>query len=967
MGIQAIIFDLDGVLTDTSEYHYRAWKRLADELGIPFDRARNEALRGVSRRRSLELLLDGRAATEEQMAEWMERKNRYYVESLEALTPADLLPGAPDLLQELRRAGLKVGIASASKNTRTVLDRLNLWPLADAVSDGYSVERTKPAPDLFLHCARQLGVSPEEAVVVEDAAAGVEAALAGGFWTVGLGPDARVGAAHAVFPSLAGVTLTDILSRLPLPMTSFPTDPWRVVETEFRPDRLRPMETVFTIGNGYLGTRGTFEEGYPGDTPATLVHGVFDDHPLVYTELVNFPNGLPLTLTVEGERFRLDRGTVLAYRRELDLRTGVLTRLVRWRSPAGHTVDLKIERFASLEDPHLLVIRLRATALDFAGTVEVRAGLNGYSFNPELYHWQWVDQGALGPQAVYLHTRTRHSGIEACLAAHLSIAAPEEVTYALADCENAPAVVARTTVRPGETVVAEKRVALSTSRETPNVREAALRALEAAVARPFGDLRAAHEAAWAREWEACDVVIEGDDRAQQAVRHSLFQLLIAAPRSDDRVSIPAKTLSGFGYRGHVFWDTDIFILPFFTFTRPEIARHLLMYRYHTLPGARRKARRHGYEGAMYAWESADTGDETTPRWVPVQDGDLVRIWCGDIEDHITADVAYAVVQYWQVTGDDAFMRDYGAEIVLETARFWASRAHWNEERRRYEIRDVIGPDEYHEHVDNNAYTNGMARWNLEVALQVLAWLRETAPQKAADLESRLGLTDEVLCRWTHVIEHLYIPYDPESGLIEQFEGFFDLEDIDLNACEPRTVSMQVLLGIEGVQRCQVLKQPDVLMLLYLQRDRYDPEALRRNWEYYTPRTDLSYGSSLGPPIHALLAARMGEVEEAYRHFMHAALIDLEDLRGNTADGFHGATAGGLWQALVFGFAGLEVHNGGYTLHPRLPAHWRRLAFPLRIRGQRIMIDLHSAQLSRNRKEVVLSGGDGMSAPTVPYQ
>ncbi|MGB9776884.1 MAG: beta-phosphoglucomutase [Anaerolineae bacterium] len=939
MPIKAFIFDLDGVLTDTSEYHYRAWKRLADELGIPFDRQRNEALRGVSRRRSLELLLDGRPATEAQMEEWMERKNRYYVEFLQRLTPDDLLPGALALLEEIRQAGLKVGIASASKNTRTVLDRLNLWPLADAVSDGTHGERTKPAPDLFLHCARQLGVAPEEAVVVEDAAAGVEAALAGGFWAVGLGPLARVGAAHAVFPSLEGVSLAHILARLPVPTDHVPIDPWRVVETEFRPERLPQMETVFTLGNGYLGTRGAFEEGYPGDTPATLVHGVFDDHPLVYTELVNFPNGLPLTLVVEGEQFRLDRGTVLAYRRELDLRTGVLTRLVRWRSPAGHTLDLKIERFASLDDPHLLVVRLRATALDFAGTVELRAGLNGYAFNPELYHWRPVDQGAVGPQAVYLHTRTRNSGIEACLAAHLSVAAPEEVAYAPMDCENAPAVVARTTVRPGDSLVAEKRVALYTSRDVSDVREATLAALKAAVARPYSDLRAAHEAAWAREWESCDVVLEGDDRAQQAVRHSLFQLLIAAPRGDDRVSIPARTLSGFGYRGHVFWDTDTFILPFFTFTRPEIARNLLMYRYHTLPGARRKAQRHGYEGAMYAWESADTGDETTPRWVPVRNGDLVRIWCGDIEDHITADVAYAVVQYWQVTGDDAFIRDYGAEIVLETARFWASRARWNEEQGRYEIRDVIGPDEYHEHVDNNAYTNGMARWNLEAALEVLAWLRERAPQKAADLESRLGLTEDVLRRWTHVIEHLYIPYDPESGLIEQFEGFFDREDLDLSAYEPRPVSMQVLLGIEGVQRYQVLKQPDVLMLLYLLRDRYDPETVRCNWEYYTPRTDLSHGSSLGPAIHALLAARMGDLEEAYRHWMHAALTDLEDLRGNTADGFHAATAGGLWQALVFGFAGLEVRDGHFTLAPRLPPHWRRLAFSVRIRGQRVEVDI----------------------------
>lgn len=531
MTVKAFIFDLDGVLTDTSEYHYRAWKRLADELGIPFHRQRNEALRGVSRRRSLELLLDGRPATEAQMEEWMERKNRYYGKFLKELTPDDLLPGALDLLREIRRAGLKVGIASASKNTRTVLDRLNLWPLADAVSDGYSMERTKPAPDLFLHCARQLGVMPEEAVVVEDAAAGVEAALAGGFWTVGLGPEARVGAAHATFPSLEGVTLAGILSRLPFLMELRPTDPWRVVEAAFRPNLLHRMETVFTIGNGYLGTRGTLEEGYPGDIPATLVHGVFDDHPLVYTELVNFPNWLPLTLSVEGERFRMDRGTVLAYRRELDLRTGVLTRLVRWRSPVGHTVDLKIERFVSLADSHLMGIRYRVTALDFSGTVELRAGLNGYAMNPELYHWQPVDQGAIGPQAVYLHTRTRHSGIAACLAAHLSVVAPQEVIYTLTDCENAPAVVARTTVRPGDTLVAEKRVTLFTGREVADVREAALAALEAAVARRYDDLRVANDAAWAQEWEACDVVI--DEQSDLCTAHHYDGQHLVHHRHDD--------------------------------------------------------------------------------------------------------------------------------------------------------------------------------------------------------------------------------------------------------------------------------------------------------------------------------------------------------------------------------------------------------------------------------------------------
>ncbi len=273
-------------------------------------------------------------------------------------------------------------------------------------------------------------------------------------------------------------------------------------------------------------------------------------------------------------------------------------------------------------------------------------------------------------------------------------------------------------------------------------------------------------------WDGSDVIIEGDDAAQRAVRYNLFQLLIAAPWYDDRVSIPAKTLSGFGYRGHVFWDTDIFIVPFFAYTQPEIARNLLMYRYHTLPGARRKAQENGYEGAQYAWESALTGDETTPRWVPGPAGELVRIWTGDIQIHISADVAYATWHYWQVSGDDEFMWHYGAEIILDTAVFWGSRAEYNAERDRYEISDVIGPDEYHEHVNNNVFTNAMARWHLEAALETLAWLRREHPGKAAKLEELLDLSPQRLRHWADVIGCMRILHDPETGLMEQFEGFF---------------------------------------------------------------------------------------------------------------------------------------------------------------------------------------------------
>jgi len=945
--IAAFIFDLDGVLTDTAEYHYRGWKRLADELGLPFDRQRNEPLRGIPRHRSLELLLDGHPATESQMREWMERKNRHYVELIQQMTPADVLPGALDLLEELRQAGIKIGIGSASKNTRTVLDRLHLWDYVEAVSDGYSVQRQKPAPDLFLHCAQQLGIDPSQAIVVEDAASGVEAALAGGFWAMGLGPQERVSAAHVVFPSLEGVHLHDILSALR--NTQHATCNWLIRETTFDPNRLHHQETVFTIGNGYLGTRGAFEEGYPGARPATLIHGVFDDAPIVHTELANAPDWLPFVLLVNGERFGLDRGEVLEYQRTLDLRRGLLTRQVRWRSLAGNTVAIHIERFASLADPHVLAIRYQVTPLDFDGWIEFRASINGQVDNDDYVHWDWVDQGGELGQ-VWLRSRTRHSAIELGQASALMMSGSDEMIERAMDCQNCPTMVAVCQTQQGRTITAEKLVAIYSSREVDDVVEAAVDKLDALIDAHlrYEDLRAAHKAAWAEVWDASDVIIEGDDAAQRAVRYNLFQLLIAAPRHDDHVSIPGRTLSGFGYRGHVFWDTDIFMLPFFTFTQPKLARNLLMYRYHTLPAARQKARANGYEGAQYAWESALTGDETTPKWVPGPAGEWVRIWTGDIQLHITADVAYAVWHYWQVSSDDEFMRDYGAEIILDTAAFWGSRAEYNAERDRYEINDVIGPDENHEHVNNNVFTNRMAQWHLETALETLAWLRREHPYRAAELEEQLDLSAEQLAHWADVIGCLHILHDPETGLMEQFEGFFELEDVDWQALEPRSQSVQSLLGIKRTNQVQALKQPDVLMLLYLLGERYDLETKRVNWDYYQPRTDHTHGSSLGPAIHAILACELGLPEVAYEHFMRAALVDLEDMRGNAADGIHGASAGGVWQAVVFGFAGLRLTADGYTLNPRLPASWRRLAFRFRHHGREVRVDLPNGILIERR-------------------
>ncbi len=713
---------------------------------------------------------------------------------------------------------------------------------------------------------------------------------------------------------------------------------WTITKNFLNPRDLHHQETIFTVGNGYLCTRGAFEEGYPGDRRATFIHGAFDSAPIVFTELANAPDWLPLAVHLNGERFSLATGTVEASQRTLDLRTGVLTRSVRWRSPSGYGARLTFERFASLADEHSLFLRCRVTP-EFAGTVEIRAALHGHTDNDGLAHWRWLGQDTRGDVA-YLHNQTRQSRIAIASAMRLSEVSGRELSREFWDAENAPTWVIRLEATPGREVAVVKRIAVFTSRDldAAEVVNAAVR--RAGEALTWEAAREANAQAWAREWDRTDVIIEGDDEAQIANRFNLFQMLIAAPRHDDRVSLGAKTLSGFGYRGHAFWDTEIFMLPLFTYTAPHIAKNLLNYRYRNLPAARAKAKANGFEGAQFPWESADTGEEVTPTWVPhfADRTQLVRIWTGDIEIHISADIAYAAHQYWQATGDDEWFIEQGAELILDTAKFWASRAEWNAELNRYEYNDVIGPDEYHDHVDNNAYTNRFAQWNLQTALEVLEWLTTHAPAKAADLIGNLSLTPQTLTRWRDVIGKVYL-HIGASGLIEQFEDYFQRKDIDLAALEPRTQSAQEVFGIEGCNATQILKQPDVLIMQYLLRDHYTDESVRVNYDYYTPRTDHTYGSSLGPSIQAIVACDVGKPDDAYEHFIRAVRADLRDVRGNAGDGIHGASAAGTWQAVVFGFGGLRVTRDGWTVNPRLPRHWQRLAFRFFHRGKMQAVDL----------------------------
>ena len=375
-----------------------------------------------------------------------------------------------------------------------------------------------------------------------------------------------------------------------------------------------------------------------------------------------------------------------------------------------------------------------------------------------------------------------------------------------------------------------------------------------------------------------------------------------------------------------------------------------MYRYHTLPGARAKAAGLGYRGALYAWESADTGEETALRLWVREDGQVVPIRSGTDEQHISADVAYAVWQYWNATGDHEFLLSAGAEVLLETARFWGSRAAL-EADGRYHIRGVIGPDEYHEGIDDNAYTNTMAQWNLECGQEIARLLRLRWPRRWAALQRRLRIGAKELVQWGDVAARLAVVQDPTTGLLEQFAGFSQLEAVDLAAYEPRGAPMDVLLGAERVQRSQVIKQADVVMLLALLWNRFPAQARETNFRYYEPR--CGHGSSLSPPIHALVAARLGRTALALRYFRETAAIDLDDTMGNAAGGVHIGALGGLWQAAVFGFAGLSLERDGVAFDPHLPAEWDGLSFPLQLRGRSLRVAVRRQPLT---VEVALTSG-----------
>lgn len=710
---------------------------------------------------------------------------------------------------------------------------------------------------------------------------------------------------------------------------------WTVKDREFRRDAVEKNGSKYIIGNGYMGFRGTLEEFSARELVACTLSGLYDRVGSLWREPVNAPNAFLVRVSFGGRTLSTLDTPVEAHEQGLNLQAAEHFRDTRFSLGDGRGVRLRIERFLSVADVHVGAMRIALTA-DSDGPVVLETGIDGgiWDLNgPHLENFQGrADDGLL-----VLASRAQEKKIPVVVAEALTGGPGKEEIV-----PSAHSIVRRIKfdARAGETYTLTKSIAVFTGLDgTASPAAAAAEACRRAAALGYDGLLAASKAVWARRWADSDVRIEGDDEAQLALRYSIYHLLIIAPTHSDRVSIPARGLSGQVYKGAVFWDTEIYMMPFFDHTQPAMARNLVRYRYHTLDGARRKAAEEGYRGAFYAWESQDTGDDACTLFnvSDVFTGRPIRTYFRDRQIHVSADVALAVWRHYQMSGDAGILADGGVEIILECARFFHAWAYFKPQKNRFEMLGVTGPDEYHEPVNNDAFTNAMAAETVRVAFAALDALRASDAGAAERLIARLGMAEE-LAQWRDCLSRLYQPApDAATGVIEQFDGYHRLEDVSLEALKKRVLDPKEYWGGgQGIATStKIIKQADVVLMLHLFSDRYPAAIKRANWDYYEPRTE--HGSSLSPCVYALVAADLGDTEWAYRYFMRTATVDLS---GNSKQyagplyigGTHPAANGGAWMAAVFGFGGLKLSGDRMLVAPRLPAKWQRLSLRFCWRG-----------------------------------
>jgi alpha,alpha-trehalose phosphorylase len=761
-------------------------------------------------------------------------------------------------------------------------------------------------------------------------------------------------------PLRAGLQLRDIVSarrrQLP-PKDVYPVAARRLVERRFFPSLLPQTETLFSTSNGYLGIRATPEEGSPIHEAGTYLNGFYETWPIAYAEeaygfaktgqsMLRVPDGTLLKLYVDDEPFELSRARLLSFERVLDFTEGTLDREVRFDTPDGKRIAVRSRRLASLEDRHLACIQFEVRVIrghanltisselvtpgpraDF-GEADPRRGDMADGCGLVATNRRAHDRRAL------LNLKACASGLRmACAMDHLLEAdCPVEVEEA--DCsEDRGRVVFLAEATEGQRIQITKFLAYhhSDSADDGELRFRTNRTLDRAMRGGFEHVLAGHRRRVDSFWETSDVDIEGDPEVQQAVRFNLFQLLQASARVEG-FGIPAKGLTALGYQGHYFWDTEIYVLPFLVYTAPHIARSLLDYRYSQLGRARRRAREVGQAGALFPWRTIN-GEEASAYYA-----------AGTAQYHIDADIVFAADHYVALTGDLEFLGRGFTEMAVETARLWVDLGFYSKRKDgRFCINGVTGPDEYNTVVNNNAYTNLMARQSLLIAAGAVDLLRRRAPEAFSQMAEATRLDSGEPEKWRRAAELMYIPFDQEEGVHLQDDGFLDREIWDLDTIPPEKFPLLLHYHPLVIYRHQVIKQADLVLATFLLNDEFTEHEKRRIFDYYDPLT--TGDSSLSACIESIMAFELGYHEKAYSYFADAVAMDLGDIGGNVKDGLHIASLAGTWLALVHGFAGLRDRGGRLSFRPRLPDDWTRLRFRLRVRDELLELDVRPGSVT----------------------
>ena len=732
-------------------------------------------------------------------------------------------------------------------------------------------------------------------------------------------------------------------------------DPWIVEEKGFHPERNKVSESIFAIGNEFMGVRGYFEEGYSGPgMVGSYFNGVFTEEPVtsffkgLITRthyIINAIDWLHTRIALDGETLDLAAVSASDFTRSLDLRIGVLRRSFVWITKRGRKLRLTFERFTSMRDARLGAQRIVFEPLNFSGRVQVTAGLDANTVCPTHDNRNFFEPARAEAAGKFLALQAAVLGSGHRVMCTLRLAGAPQLRPRLV---KRPKFIGRefTLVLEKSRAATLDRIVVCVVEKRTSVPDARVWATGLAAARArnstnWDAARAAHESYWTEFWTHAGVAIEGDPESEQGVRFGMFQLAQTYRGADPAHNVTAKGLTGEAYWGVTWWDTETYCLPFYMFTNSEAARNLLLYRYRTLPGAIARARQKDCEGARYPMCTID-GTEACFVWQH-----------GDLEIHVSAAVAYGIWHYANVAGDTSFLYREGVEMLLQISRYYASRGAWSPKTGEYGFWFVMGPDEFHMGVNNNCYTNLLAKKTFEWTLQTVSAMRRRAPGALEKVAKKIGLRPGEFADWRRKAAKMRILRDPKTGVYEQHDGYFDAPHLDCGKIPPTDFPLYSHWAYFRIFRWDMIKQPDVLLLPFFFSHLYDMETKRANYAYYEPR--CSHESSLSPGVHSILAAELGLHEKAYAYWRHAARLDLDDYNRNTHEGLHTTSMAAAWMNVIHGFGGLRSDGPCLSFRPSLPARWRAFSFRLRHRGS--VLDV---RIDREAAAFSIAGGKPLS-------